>query len=311
MRVSVVLGGMVLGLAGVVGPCAAGEGRQALRVDGFHSSDTDGAELTRFGLGWDFSRRDREHWIGAKLEQARFAAPGWAHQEQRVYFQAAGTLGEGDIDDDTWRWRVSPGTNGDQLVGSAALNTEGPRRRELFIERELLEMRGGVEREQVVTFLGAAIDHPIGERVSVTGLAGWQDFDDGNRRVHLRGTGVVSAWREQGLSLQLRTRYHRNSDPGQGDYFSPPWYVDVIPALGWRRFVSGHQFNAVAGVGRQRVAGQDARRARLFQVGYESPRWRDSWVRVDMGYTDTPGTTSLGVDRYSYRFIMLEGVIAF
>lgn len=308
----VTLGAMMLGLAGVAGASAAEQGdHQALRVDGFHSSDADGAELTRFGVGWDVQRRDREHWIGAKVEQARFVAPGWSHEEQRVYFQAAGTLGSGDVDDDTWRWRVSPGTNGDQLLGSAAMNTEGPRRRELFIERELLETQQGVEREQVVTFLGAAIDHPLGERASVTGLAGWQDFDDSNRRVHLRANGVVSVWREQGLSLQLRTRYYRNSEPNLGDYFSPAWYVDVIPAIGWRRFVSGHQFNAVAGVGRQRTAVEDSRRARLLQAGYESPRWRDSWVRVNVGYSDTPVATSAQRDRYSYRFVMFEGVIAF
>lgn len=284
---------------------------QALRLDAFHSSDADGAELTRLGLGWDVSRRDREHWAGVKVEQVRFAEDGWSRHEQRIHLQAAGTLGNGEIDDDTWRWRVSPGTNGDTLLGSASLNTEGARRRELFLERDLLETRLGVERGQVVTFLGAAIDHPLGSRGSITGLAGWQDFDDGNQRLHLRGTGVVSVWPGQGLSLQLRTRYYRNSEPGLGGYFSPSWYADVIPAVGWRRFLSGHHFNAVAGVGRQRTGEEDWRRARLFQVGYESPRWRDTWVRVDAGYSDTPGTGSTGGDGYNYRFIRFEAVLAF
>lgn len=284
---------------------------QALRLDGFHSSDADGAELTRAGIGWDFSRRDREHWVGVKAEQARFVENGWSHQEQRLYVQAAGTLGDGEVDDDTWRWRISPGTNGDTLLGSAALNTEGVGRRELFIERDLLETRAGVEREQVVTFIGAAVDRPLGAHGSVTGLVGWQHFDDGNQRLHLRGTGVVPVWREQGLSLQLRTRYYRNSDPYLGGYFSPSWYADVIPAVGWRRFLSGQQVNAVVGVGRQRTGEEGWKRARLLQVGYESPRWHDSWIRVDAGYSDTPGTGGSAGDGYNYRFIRLEAVVAF
>lgn len=302
---------VLCGLAASGSVLAESSTRQAVRLDAFHSSDADGAELGKLGLGWDFSRRDREHWIGLKAEQARFAEHGWSHREQRVYLQAAGTLGDAEVDDDTWRWRVSPGTNGDILLGSAALNTEGPRRRELFIERDLLETRLGVERGQVVTFLGAAIDQPVGSRGSVTGLVGWQDFDDGNQRLHLRGTGVMSVWREQGLSLQLRTRYFRSSRPNLGGYFSPSRYVDVIPAVGWRRWLSGHQLNAVVGIGRQRTGDADWRRARLLQVGYESPRWRDSWVRVDAGYSDTPGTSSVEGDGYDYRFVRVEAVVAF
>jgi len=287
------------------------EAYRAVRPELFASSDADGSEVLRAGVGFDTWRRDREHWRGLKVEHARFAGEGWSANERRVYLRAAGTFGTGEVDDDTWRWRVSPGSNGDRLLGSAALNTEGPRRREVFVEREILETRQGVDRGQVFTFLGAAVDQPVGEHGSLTGLVGLQDFDDGNLRTHLRGTAVYAARPEEGLSVQLRTRWYRNSRPFQGDYFSPDWYAEAIPAIGWRRFHGGHMVNVVAGAGRQRNAGESWRQARLLQVGYETPRWWRGILRVTAGYTDTPVATSDGQGSYSYRFVMLESVVPF
>lgn len=301
---------LVAGFLPLAGTAAHAEDRfQAVRPEAFVSSDADGSEVQKWGLGWDVSRRDREHWIGLKAEQARFAGPGFSHSEQRLYLRAAGTFGPQAPDDDSWRWQVSPGTNGDAVLGSASLHTEGERRKEVFLERELLETRQGVADGQVVTFLGGAIDQPLGDRWSSTGLLGLQDFDDDNLRTHLRGTLVYALMPEAGISLQLRSRYYRNSEPFAGDYFSPPWYGEALGAVGLRRFVGGHQYRAVMGYGRQRDSGQDWKRARLLQVGYESPRWRNSWLRVDAGYTDTPVSTSDGSGSYSYRYVMLEAVI--
>lgn len=284
----------------------------ALRPELFLSSDADGSETHKLGLGWDWHREDREHWFGAKVEYARFAGKGWSHEEQRIYARAAGHFGERAVDDDTWRWRVDAGTNGDTLLGSAALHTEGPNRREIFIEREVVETRQGMLDGQMYTFLGAVIDRPFSERASGNVLVGLQEYGDGNLRSHLRGRLVYVVVPEQGLSLQLRARSYRNSDPFAGDYFSPDWYGEVLGVIALRRVVGGHAWRAAAGAGRQKSAQEDARRARSLEFSYESPRWRRSWLRLNAGYTDTPVATSTGSSSYSYsyRYLMLETVIA-
>lgn len=282
----------------------------ALRPELFISSDADGSETRKLGLGWDWRREDREHWVGAKVEHARFAGEGWSHDEQRIYARAAGHLGEGGVDDGTWRWRVDAGTNGDTLLGSAALHTEGPSRREVFIERELLETRQGTLDGQMYTFLGAAIDQPFSQRASGSALVGLQEFGDGNLRSHLRGNLVYAVLPAQGISVQLRTRGYRNSDPFSGDYFSPDWYAEALGVVALRRVVGGHAWRVSVGAGRQKTSVEDAKRARRVEFSYESPRWRRSWLRINAGYSDTPVATSTGMGSYSYRYLMLESVIA-
>ncbi|HYU68913.1 MAG TPA: hypothetical protein VEL09_06235, partial [Burkholderiales bacterium] len=63
--------------------------------------------------------------------------------------------------------------------------------------------------------------------------------------------------------------------------------------------------------GRQASADEDWKRARLVEFGFETPRWRQSWLRLVAGYTDTPVVTSDGIGSYSYRYGTLEAVVAF
>ena len=152
----------------------------------------------------------------------------------------------------------------------------------------------------------------MGERWSASGVAGLQDFGVGdNLRTHLRGNVVFAVAPAQGLSLQLRTRYYRNSEPREADYYSPRWYGEALGVVGWRRHVGGYQYTARAGLGRQRSAGDTSKRARMLEVGVETPRWKDTWLRLDAGYTDTPVLTDTGTDSYSYRYLRLQAFVAF
>jgi len=277
----------------------------ALRPEAWISSDADGNETQRYALGWDVSHRDLDHWWGAKIEHSRFSGDGWSETEQRVYVGGAGELGQ-------WRWDGDVGTNGDDLLGNFSLHSQDPWRKEFFVERGTLETREGTERGLVNTFAGASIDMPLAPRWSATALAGVQDFGAGdNLRSHLRGNLVYSLLPEQGVSLQLRTRYYRNSEAFEGDYYSPPWYGEALGVLALRRHVGGYQWTARAGWGRQRSSGEGWKRARMLEVGMESPHWKDAWLRLDAGYTDTPVLTDQGTGSYAYRYLQLQAVVAF
>lgn len=284
---------------------AEGAGR-AVRMDAWVSSDADGNETRRLALGWDVAHDDLDHWWGVKVEHAEFSGRGWRERQDRFYLAGAGDL-------DGWRWQGDVGSDGDDVIGRGSIHSLDPRRKEVFIERDTLETRRGVANGWVHTFAGAAVDLPMGERWSTTLLAGAQDFGTGsNLRTHVRGNLVHALVPSQGISLQLRTRYYRNSHPREADYFSPPWYGEAMGVVGWRRFVGGYHWRALAGVGRQRNADEAWKRARMLEVGLETPRWRDAWLRVDAGYSDTPGLAGDGSDDgYAYRYLRVQGVVAF
>lgn len=279
--------------------------QQAVRPELWVSSDADGNETQKYGLGWDLRRYSDDRWWGAKVERARFAGDGWSETEERFYVRAAGGSG-------LWRWKADVGTNGDALLGSASLHSQDARRKEFFIEREILETRDGAERGLVQTFAGATVDLPMGERWTATGLAGVQDFGSGdNLRTHLRGNLIFAAFPEQGISVQLRSRYFRNSDPAEGDYYSPAWYGEALGVVALRRRYAGYQWRAAAGWGRQRSEGEDWKRARMIEVGVDTPHWKQAWLRATAGYKDTPVLNDTGVGSYAYRYLSVEAVIAF
>lgn len=281
------------------------EVEQALRPELWVSSDADDSETHKFGLGWDFQRRDIEHWIGVKVENARFSGNGWSDTQQRVYFRAAG----GDAG---WRWQVAPGSNGHDLLGSASIHSVDDRRKEFFVERDVLETRTGVEQGLLQTFAGAAIDLPLDRRWTATALAGLQDFGSGdNLRTHLRGNLIYSVLPEKGVSLQLRGRYFRNSVAFEGDYYSPQWYGEALGVLAVRRHVSGYQWRAAAGWGRQRSDVEGWKSARMLELGVDTPRWKRAWLRASAGYKDTPVLSDTGATRYAYRYLSVETVIQF
>ena len=86
--------------------------------------------------------------------------------------------------------------------------------------------------------------------------------------------------------------------PGEFDYFSPRWYVEVVPVVQVRRFVGGWQYLAAGGWGAQRDSRSDWRQSRYLNLRLRSPSSRRGWiVSADATYSNTPVTSS---DTYDY-----------
>lgn len=297
----------IAALLALASPLQAAETtRQSAGVDIFVSSDADSTEIRRVGATVDWRYADAHHYRGLALERAVISPLGGpARDFDRAFLRFADSSAIGE-----WSGRI--GTDGHRLLGAASLVRPGARRTEYFVERDLLETRGGIARGQTVTFAGAAADLPIGagERRQLTVLAGVQDFDDGNWRSHLRATYVDVVSERIGLSAQLRMRAFHNSRPFAGDYFSPRDFVEAIPTLQVRHRLRGGWTGVVAaGWGTQRHTGTDWRPARLVQASLSSPE-RAQWgyFRASFGYSDTPG---VGGDGYGYRQATLQWIRAF
>lgn len=280
----------------------------AAGVDVFFSSDADHTEVQRLGVTADWRFVDARHYRGIEVERSRIAPLGdRAREYDRAFYRFAGTSA-------AWEWTGRVGSDGHRLLGAGSLVRPGRVRSELFVERDLLETRGGLARGQAVTFAGAAVDLPLGagDRRQLTLLGGVQDFDDGNLRTHLRANLVQVLSEPLGLSAQLRVRAFLNSDPGAGDYFSPRRFVEAVPTLQVRRRLAGGWTGTVAaGWGRQRHTGSGIRDARLAQATLTSPIAPGrSYLRATFGYSDTPG---VGVDAagYGYRQATVQWVRPF
>lgn len=281
---------------GAAAPAAAQAPPPAIGADIFYSSDAEDTEVLKTGINFDLRHSGPDEYVGFRVERARFRPLGQDRETvERVYIRAADTIGG-------WKWNATVGTDGDTVLGSAAIHDEARFRKEFFVEREILETPQGIARGIYYTFAGAAIDLPADDRNIVTLVAGVQPFTGDNVRTHLRATYVHVVEPSWGLTAQLRTRYFHSSEPGEFDYFSPRWYAEVLPVLQMRRFVGGWQLLGAAGYGAQRNSDSKWRSARYFNARVTSPAFREDWaVSGNALYTSTPVGTGTSYGYFQFN----------
>lgn len=261
--------------------------RERAGLDLSYATDADETEVVRTGFDFDWLYRGPDSYTGFRLERLRYAPSGGERDvDNRVYLRMADGRGQ-------WKYQASVGTDGHTVVGNASIHTEGSVRQEYFVERDKIETPTGVERGLYYTFGGAAVDLPMGPKTQLTVLGGAQEFSGRNVRLHTRANFIRTLKSEWGLSAQLRTRYFRNSDPGEYDYYSPRWYAEALPVLQVRRFTGGWRLLAAGGVGVQRDSASHWRSSRYLNLRATSPAFAGGWgMTGDAVYTSTPITNS-------------------
>jgi hypothetical protein len=276
----------------VLAAAAALGSSPAVGADLFYSSDADDTEIVKAGVNFDLAYAGPDNHWGIRLERARFTPLGQRGRTmERAYLRGADGLG-------AWKWNATVGTDGRTLVGSASIHDESRFRKEVFVEREILETPEGLTHRIYYTFAGAALDLPADDRNVLTVVAGVQPFTGGNVRTHLRGTFLHVVKPDWGLSVQLRSRYFHSSAPHQFDYYSPRWYAEILPVIQVRHFISGWQLLGAAGYGAQRDSDSHWRSSRYFNARVTSPASKAGWaVNGAFLMTNTPVSTG-----YTYRY---------
>ena len=281
---------LAVAAAAIAAPAAA---QPAAGLDIFYSSGSDHTEVLKVGANLDWKWDGADSRLGLRLEKAWFKPVGRRGREMdRAYVRFDDKLGN-------WKWSATLGTDGRTPLGIGAIHNEARFRQEYFVEREIVETPVGLRRGIYYTFGGAAFDVPADHRNNFTFFAGLQDFSGGNVRTHLRVTDVHVIEPKWGLSVQLRTRYFHSSRPHEFDYYSPPWYAEVLPVVQVRRFVGGWQLLGAAGYGRQRDADSAWRSSRYLNARVTSPAFQKGWaLNAAATYSNTPVSSGL-VYRYT------------
>ena len=278
-------------------PAAA---RPAAGLDAFYSSDSDDTEVLKLGANLDWFSDGAERHAGIRLEKAWFKPVGRRGREMDRAYLRLGDKNGG------WTWSASPGTDGRTILGNASIHNDAPLRQEYFVERDIVETPLGLRRRIYYTFGGAALDVPLTARDNLTLFAGLQGFTGGNVRTHARATYVHVLAPKWGLSVQLRARYFRSSEPHEFDYYSPRWYAEVLPVIQMRRFVGGWQLLGAAGYGRQRDSDSRWRSSRYLNARVTSPAFRKDWaLNAQATYSNMPVSSGL-----VYRYVELTVGVA-
>jgi len=268
----------------------------ALAADLFRSSDAEDTDVLRLGFNFDWTHKDQKKYRGLRVERVRFnpLGQGW-QSSNRFYVRAADRAGE-------WNWTGQIGTDGHTIIGAANVHNDDRYRKEFFIERDIIETPQGLTRKIYHTFAGAAFDVPLDDRNSFALVAGLQEFTGKNIRTHLRGNYIHVVQPDWGLSAHVRTRWFHSSSPGEYDYYSPRWYVQILPLVQVRRFTGkGWQFLAAGGVGIQRDSASKWRPSRYLHAQVTSPRQQGWAATGSVLYSNTPVSTGM-----TYRYVQIS-----
>ncbi|MCF8706894.1 hypothetical protein [Rhizorhapis sp. SPR117] len=266
----------------------SGNGRQhAVGTDIFMSTDADHTDVYRAGINLDGNYRGNDQYWGVRFEQAWYKPLA-----QKARKRERGFLRYADKSKD-WAWNTQIGTDGHTVIGSASIHNDAPMRQEYFVERDIVETPLGVDQGIYYTFVGGAVDLPVNDRNNFTLVAGIQEFTGKNVRLHARGTYTHSIKPEWGLSFQLRSRYYHSTHPREYDYYSPRWYVQVLPVLQMRRYSGGWRYMVAGGFGGQRDANSDWQSSRFAAVEVSSPANHGWFVKAGAQYSNTPLPTGI------------------
>ena len=207
----------------------------------FASHDTEGFNTRGAAVEYLPELRNIDSLTGVRYTYRSYTQQNWQRDAHQV------SLLKRDIDPATSNgWQMDAGLS---LEGSHGMLTlDGGYHRplaaktglDLFVDREWVETQAALDRGTHFIFFGASMDQGLGDHWTVIGLAGRQDFSDGNSRDHFRAKVVFQPMLDSGLTLQVRYRtYHGDTNNVGGVYFNPVNYDETMLAAGWRKRIRG------------------------------------------------------------------------
>src|SRR5262245_19142124 len=274
------------------------------------SKDNEDFTTRRTGVEYLPSFRHGDSLTGVRYTQHTYEQGDWSRNGEQV------TLVHRAIDPATANgWQLDAGAF--QQGGHAMLTLDGSYRRplaertalELFVDREWVETQPALNKGVNFTLVGGGIEQGLGSHVTVIGLAGYQDFNDGNSRTHGRVRVIYQPDLDLGLTLQARYRvYTSSSDDVGGAYFNPSRYDETLLAVAYRQRFMRWTGCATVGAGRQHVADDPWTPTRLYEAWVQSPPIHAYSFRARAGYNQS---ASFNGPDYRYHYVQGELIIGF
>jgi len=283
-----------LGLALLIGCLgAAAQAQTAGLANVVGETDADRFSAIRLRAGGLFDYRSPWRYGGVAVQQNFYAQPGWHADAQAVLGfwrdQDRDTLAGVNIEagvvqvgaytrpigDLTWNLQPTTETTV-ELIGAAGL----------------VETQAAIEQGIGYTFWGASVEQKLTERVTAIALAAYQPFTDGNGRGHLRVRLVWDALPDQGVNVQARWRYYRDTatDVG-GAYFNPESYSQWMGVVGFRKRLAGWTTSGAVGAGEEyiRNGGTTTQPTYLAELRAEGPVAGDARLVLQAAYNRSAG----------------------
>jgi hypothetical protein len=276
----------------------------------FASNDNEDFSTRRVGIDFFPTLKNEGVSTGLRYRHHEFSQNEWSKSGEQLAAVAKGPLAAG-----VRQWQAEAGvmTEGRHtlltLDGNYLLPISKTTSAEFFINRDFVETQAALDQGIHFTFVGGTVEQQLHPKLTLVGLAGYQQFSDDNNRKHGRIRAIFQPDLDLGLTFQYRYRYY-SSTPNEvrRAYFNPEQYQENMLLAGWRRRFSGWTSSVLAGVGKQHIADTPAGPSRLLELSLDSPANGNQLVGMRAGYLQT---AAFGGPDYRYRYIQANWIIRF
>jgi hypothetical protein len=180
---------------------------------------------------------------------------------------------------------------------------------EIALNRDRVEVQSALVSSVLANSVNFSLEHHVLEPMRVQWTLGETRYTDGNHRPVFKMKAVYDALPRQGVNLQLRSRYFKNTDTHvTSGYFNPYRFVESIAAVEVNRVVNGWDISGNIGYGRQ-AGGDDAKTlAKAFEFSASLPLSQRMYLKTKAGYFRSLG---VGGPDFIFRYISEDVVVQF
>ncbi|RJX32771.1 MAG: hypothetical protein C4516_03250 [Oxalobacter sp.] len=289
---------------------AADSTRTGVGADVFFSTDSENFHTQRIGGEYLPLFQHIDSQTGVRYSHYTYEQNDWSRSGQQI------SVLHRNIDPKTaYGWQMEAGIfqqhSRDLLTLDGSFRTPIAKQTniEFFINRNWVETANALDNGINFTYGGASIEQGLGQHVTLVGLAGYQDFSDGNHRNHGRVRFIYQPDLNLGLTLQAQYRVYTSArEDVDGAYFNPDRYDEGMLLIGWRQRILGWMANARAGIGRQKVEDDDLSPTKLLEVSVQNGTKDNYGLRLRGGYSQS---ASFHGPDYRYKYVQAEWVMGF
>lgn len=284
---------------------------QAILVPSFFTAGFgDGLNIDKHKAGHYWAYRDNDNFDGIEYSKNRFAQNSWMGYGDQIAY----VMRSRDVDGNVTNWAIGRNTfEGSRTLwtvdGSVLRHLSETTTGELNFNRDRIEVRQSLLTNVLADNYAINIEQKISAPWKALVTLGETRYTDGNHRPTAKFKLTYDVLPEQGVNLQLRSRYFRNTDTTvNSGYFNPYRFVENILAFEINRKVNTWSLSGNFGWGLQAGGNDPKTTAKAFEVSATTPVTSRVFFKAKAGSFRSVGYN--GPD-FFYHYVSEELIVVF
>jgi hypothetical protein len=276
----------------------------------YKASFGDGFKTDKYKTGYYERYQDADNLVGMEYSRNHFQMGDWYGKGNQVSVVSKNTDQSGTTKNLTVGYNTLETVNALWTAdASYSKRLHEKTTAEITYNRDRVEVQQSLTTRVVANNYNVSVEHAILAAIKMQFTLGETRYTDGNHRPLAKIKMTYDVLPEQGVNLQLRSRYFKNTDTGvTSGYFNPYRFVENIAAIEFNRTASSWNLSANVGYGRQ-AGGDDAKiLAKAFEFSATKPITSGVYIKAKAGYFRSLGYN--GPD-FIYRYVSEDVIVVF